>query len=145
MFLIGFPLLVIPFAIYNMIAFLMPGVSWSSEAFKLRLMSGADWSVTSGDLLVAFAALVLVLEMVKSTRLSTRSIVDHGLSTIIFIGMTIEFLLVQQAASSTFFLLLAISFVDVAGGFAVTTRAAQRDIAVDHAEVDHAEKVPEAS
>ena len=29
MYLIGFPLLLIPFAIYNMIAFLMPGVSWT--------------------------------------------------------------------------------------------------------------------
>ena len=29
MYLIGFPLLVIPFAIYNMIAFLTPGVGWT--------------------------------------------------------------------------------------------------------------------
>ena len=29
MFLLGFPLLLIPFAIYNIIAFLMPGVSWT--------------------------------------------------------------------------------------------------------------------
>ena len=34
MFLIGFPLLVIPFAIYNMIAFLMPGVSWTGAASR---------------------------------------------------------------------------------------------------------------
>ena len=31
MYLIGFPLLVIPFAIYNMIAFLTPGLSRSEE------------------------------------------------------------------------------------------------------------------
>jgi hypothetical protein len=35
---------------------------------------------------------------------------------------------VKQAASSTFFLLLVISFVDVMGGFAISVRAAQRDI-----------------
>ena len=29
MFMLGFPLLLIPFAIYNIIAFLMPGVSWT--------------------------------------------------------------------------------------------------------------------
>ena len=31
MYLIGFPLLVIPFAIYNMIAFLMPGLNWTDQ------------------------------------------------------------------------------------------------------------------
>ena len=32
MSLIGFPLLLIPFAIYNIIAFLMPGVTWLSPS-----------------------------------------------------------------------------------------------------------------
>ena len=32
MFMLGFPLLLIPFAIYNIIAFLMPGVSWTGCA-----------------------------------------------------------------------------------------------------------------
>ena len=31
MYLIGFPLLVIPFAIYNMIAFLTPGLNWTDS------------------------------------------------------------------------------------------------------------------
>ena len=31
MYLIGFPLLVIPFAIYNMIAFLMPSLTWTDQ------------------------------------------------------------------------------------------------------------------
>src|ERR1043165_2888528 len=100
MFFIGFPLLVIPFAIYNMIAFLMPGVSWSDEVIELHLMSGADWPVAAGDLLVAFTALVLAFELVKAARLSGRSLVDHGLSIIILLGMTAEFLMVRQAASS---------------------------------------------
>jgi hypothetical protein len=39
---------------------------------------------------------------------------------------------VPQAASSTFFLLMAISFVDVLAGFAVTLRTAQRDLTVEN-------------
>jgi hypothetical protein len=66
--------------------------------------------------------------MLKAARLSRRSIIDHLLSMVLFVGMLIEFLLVKQAASSTFFLLLVISFVDVMGGFAISVRAAQRDI-----------------
>src|SRR6266545_3353405 len=130
MYLLGFPLLVIPFAIYNMIAFLLPGVKWQVEFWKIRMVSGEEWSLTPGEILVTFSILILFLEMMKSTRLSTRTIIDHGLSTVLFIGMIVEFLLVKQAATGTFFLLLVISFVDVVGGFTITIRTAQRDISV---------------
>ena len=73
--------------------------------------------------------------MMKSARMTRRTIVDHLLSMVLFIGMLVEFLMVTQAASSTFFLLLIISFVDVAGGFAISMRAAQRDVSVT--EVDN--------
>src|SRR6266545_4858506 len=130
MYLLGFPLLVIPFAIYNMVAFLLPGVAWSHDIARIHMMSGADWTFTPGELLVTLATIVLFFEMLKSTRLSTRTIIDHGLSTVLFVGMIVEFLLVRQAASGTFFLLLVISFVDVVGGFTITIRTAQRDISV---------------
>jgi hypothetical protein len=133
MFLLGFPLLLIPFAIYNMIAFLLPGIGWSEQMAKIHMMSGADWTFTPGELLVAVGIIVLFFEMLKSTRLSTRTIIDHGLSTVVFIAMIVEFLLVKQAASGTFFLLLVISFVDVVGGFTITIRTAQRDISVEGA------------
>jgi hypothetical protein len=134
MFLLGFPLLLIPFAIYNMIAFLLPGIGWSEQMAKIHMMSGADWTFTPGELLVAVGIIVLFFEMLKSTRLSTRTIIDHGLSTVVFIAMIVEFLLVKQAASGTFFLLLVISFVDVVGGFTITIRTAQRDISVEGAD-----------
>ena len=134
MFLVGFPLLLIPFAIYNMIAFLLPGIGWTQEIVRIHMVSGADWTLTPGELLISIGVVVLFFEMLKATRLSTRTIVDHVLSTLLFIGMIVEFLLVKQAASGTFFLLLVISFVDVAGGFTITIRTAQRDITVEEPE-----------
>lgn len=134
MFLIGFPLLLVPFAIYNMIAFLMPGVSWSSTLTTVHLASGADWTMSAGDMLITLAVLLLFGEVMKSTRIGMRTVVDHGLSLILFLGMLVEFLLVKQAASATFFLLLVISFIDVIGGFAVTLRSAQRDLTVEGVE-----------
>jgi hypothetical protein len=133
MFLVGFPLLIIPFAIYNMIAFLLPGIGWSQEIIRVPLMSGADWSCTPGELLVAFAAIVLWFEILKAMRINPRSIIDHLLSTLLFLGMTAEFLLVKEAASGTFFLLLVISFVDVVGGFTMI-RIAPRPVIVDAVE-----------
>jgi hypothetical protein len=134
MYFVGVPLLIVPFAIYNMVAFLLPGIGWSEELTRIHMMSGAEWTFTPGELLVGLSVIVLFFEMLKATRMSTRTIIDHVLSTILFIGMIVEFLLVQQAATGTFFLLLVISFVDVAGGFTITIRTAQRDITVEGAD-----------
>ena len=131
MFILGFPLLLVPFAIYNIIAFLMPGVSWTGALTTVHMVSGGDWSMSAGDMLITLAILLLFGEMMKSTRIGIRTVVDHALSLILFLGMLVEFLLVKQAASGTFFLLLVISFVDVLGGFAVTLRSAQRDLTVE--------------
>jgi len=131
MSLIGFPLLLIPFAIYNIIAFLMPGVSWTGALTTVHMVSGGDWSMSVGDILITLAILLLFGEMMKSTRIGIRTVVDHALSLVLFLGIMAEFLLVQQAATATFFLLLVISFVDVLGGFAVTLRSAQRDLTVE--------------
>ena len=133
MFLLGIPLLIIPFAIYNMIAFLTPGVSWTHEVMKLHMMSGADWTLTLGEVLIALSILILFVEILKATRMGTRGLMDHLLSLILFVIMLIEFLMVPQAATGTLFLILVISFVDVIAGFSVAVRAARRDISVEPA------------
>ena len=110
MFILGFPLLLIPFAIYNMIAFLTPGVGWTAPVATIHMMSGQDWVLTYEDLLIAFAILLLAVEIMKATRMGMRTIVDHILAMALFIVMLIEFLLVRQAGTSTFFLLTMIAW-----------------------------------
>jgi len=131
MYLLGFPLLLITFAVYNIVAFLMPGVSWTGTLFSVHMVSGADWTMSASDLLLTLAILLLAGEVVKSTRIGARTILDHSLSLVLFLGMLVEFLLVKQTATGTFFILLVISFVDVIAGFAVTLRSAQRDLTVE--------------
>jgi hypothetical protein len=135
MYLIGFPLLVLPFAFYNIVEFLMPGdrpgTLWLYGIKDVTLASGANWTLTAGDLMIAVSVLLLYAELIKATRPSSRAIIDHLLSTLLFIAMLMEFILFKQAATSTFFLMTVISFVDVVGGFSVTIRSAQRDINVD--------------
>ena len=130
MYLIAFPLLLIPFALYNMIAFLL-NVDFHQRVFGVPLLSGKSMDVSTGDLLVLFAVLIIYAEILKSTRFSTRAIMDHILSIVLFIAMLIEFITVQKAATSTFLILTALSFVDVIGGFTITIRTAQRDVAFD--------------
>jgi hypothetical protein len=112
----------------------MPGVSWTGTIATVRMVSDADWTMSAGDILVAFAIVLLCGEIIKSTRIGIRTVIDHALSLILFLGMLIEFLLVKQAATATFFLLLVVSFIDVLGGFAVTLRSAQRDLTVEGVE-----------
>jgi hypothetical protein len=133
MFLIAFPLLLIPFALYNMIAFLL-GMTFGDEVFSIPMLSGERMPVATGDVLVLLAVLLLYVEIVKSTRLASKAIIDHVLSLVIFMAMVIEFLTVKKAATSTFMILTALSFVDVIGGFSVTLRTAQRDIAIEGTE-----------
>lgn len=130
MYLIAFPLLLIPFAVYNMIAFLL-NMDFHQRMFGVPLLSGQSMDVSMGEVLIILAVLLLYVEILKSTRLSSKAIVDHVLSIVLFIIMVIEFITVQRAATSTFLILTALSFVDVIGGFTITIRTAQRDVSYE--------------
>ena len=130
MFLIAFPLLLIPFVLYNMIAFLL-NLDFSTTVFTVPLLSGNRMAVSTGDMLVILSVLLLYVEILKATRMSNKAIMDHVLSMVLFIVMVIEFVVVQRAATSTFLIIAALSFVDVIGGFTITIRTAQRDIEID--------------
>jgi hypothetical protein len=134
MFLIGFPLLIIPFVLYNMGAFIFGITDWNKPFTTFHIISGGDWAVSPGDVLIVFSILVLFVEVLKSTRMGVRTIIDHMLSMLVFIAMIVEFILVRQAATSTFFLLLVIGFVDVLGGFTISIRTAQRNIEFEGAD-----------
>ena len=97
------------------------------RAYDIRAGLGLTWE----DILVAFAIFLLWIEIIKSTRLGTRNVMDHILAIALFIVMLVEFLLVPRAATSTFFLLMAIALVDVLAGFIVGMRSAQRQIELE--------------
>jgi hypothetical protein len=129
--MVAFPLLLISFAIYNMVAFLTPGTSWTAPLFSIPMPSQAQWTVSAGDLLIAFALFLLFFEVLKAARNTARSVFDHVLSTLIFIAALVEFLLVREAGTSVFAILLIIALVDVLGGWSVAVRTARRDFSID--------------
>lgn len=122
MYLVGFPLLLIPFAIYNIVVFLTPGVGWAEPLTRVGLPSGAEWTMSLGDLLVALAILLLLVEIIKAHRSGGRYLMDHLLSALLLIAMGAEFYLVPRATTSTFFLLLVASLADVIGGLVALRR-----------------------
>jgi hypothetical protein len=122
MSMVGFPLLLIPLAICNIIVFLMPGLSFAAPLFTLPLMSGVGWPVTLSDLLLALGALMLLLEVMKGARPGAKYFTDHLLSLIVFGGAAAEFLLLPQFGTSTYFLLTLLALVDFLSGVALRAR-----------------------
>jgi hypothetical protein len=125
MSMVGFPLLLIPVAIYNIIAFLMPGVSLTEQAeplFKVMLISGVEWPVTLRDMLLALGVLMLMFEVIKGARPGAKYLMDHLLSLIVFGAAAAEFVLWPRFGTSTYFLLTLLALVDFLSGIALRTR-----------------------
>ncbi|MCB1381361.1 MAG: hypothetical protein KDJ73_00170 [Notoacmeibacter sp.] len=125
------PLLVIPFILYNLgLAgmFGVPGDPFSGIVFAMTMMSGGQFALTTGGLVVLSALVLLFFEIMKSTRTSNASVVDHLLSTFVFVAYLVEFLLVRGAATQIFFTLMIIALIDVLAGFSVSIRSAGRDV-----------------
>ncbi|MEM8650083.1 MAG: hypothetical protein AAGF54_06095 [Pseudomonadota bacterium] len=127
------PLLIVPFIVYNIQIFIGGGAAvWDDQILSLSMISGREWVMTMGDLMVSVGLFLLFFEIVKATRVGANSIIDHLLSTFVFIAYLVEFLLVGDAAHSVFFILMMIALIDILAGFTVSIRSATRDVNVGH-------------
>jgi len=130
MYLIAFPLLLIPFAFFNIVVFLlnMPlSDEEKSAVFEIPLASEPTMplvfdhslTVTIGDFIVAVGILLLYVELLKAVRPGGKGAIDHVLSFILFIVMAYELVFVPRAASPTLFLLVVLGFVDLIAGLSM--------------------------
>ncbi len=128
------PLLILPFLIYNLaMAGILGGGGigvLETQVLSLSMLSGAVWTMNLGDLLILIALAVLFVEILKATRPTSRAIIDHMLSMVLFVVFLVEFLLFRGAATQVFFILMTISLIDVLAGFAVSIRTAGRDVSI---------------
>ena len=128
------PLMIIPFILYNMAMLGLMGSggipALQYDIIVLSMISGAIWSMSLGDLFIVIALVVLFFEILKATRNGSGSLINHMLSMLVFIAFLVEFLLVQDAATQVFFILMTIALIDVIGGFAVSIRTAGRDVSI---------------
>jgi hypothetical protein len=119
MYLIAFPLLIIPFALFNMILFLLH-MPFTDTVFSIPLGHGRELALSLGDLLIIYSMLLLYIEVLKGARFGSKGVMDHILSFILFVAIAAELALVPEAESSTLLLLAALSFVDVITGISLT-------------------------
>jgi hypothetical protein len=98
---------------------------------RIKMMSGAEWILTVGDLFVVLGLVFLFVEVFKSTRTNEAAIFDHILSTLIFIVFVVEFIVLKGAGTTVFFILTLMSLFDVVAGFTITIKTARRDFTMD--------------
>jgi hypothetical protein len=152
--MVRFPLLLIPLAIYNIIVWLMPSVSFTdSLPMKVPLVSGAEWAITPGDILLALSVVLLLLEVMKGARPGAKFLTDHLLSLIVFGAAAAEFVLLRPFGNSIFFLVTLLTLVEFLSGVSLHARRGRvaREAAPAMVEpapvpaaasVDHAEPKP---
>jgi hypothetical protein len=125
------PLMIVSFILYNLVTFGGGAVGADpllATMFSMQMMSGGHFSLTVGDLIILVSLIMLFFEIMKSTRTSNASVLDHLLSTGVFILFLVEFLLVKTAATDVFFIVMVMALVDVLAGFSVSIRSAGRDV-----------------
>lgn len=135
-----FPLLVLPVLLYNLIAFTASGGAEASSPpilptldatfLSMPMISGVKWRLEVGDGLLFFGLCVLFVEIVKSTSTQSAAIMNHAASMFLLVFCLIEFLLFKNFATSVFFLLAMMCFLDVLAGVMVTIVSARRDFGV---------------
>lgn len=128
------PLMLLPLVLYNaaMIGLFGGGgiAGLQQTVFSVNMLSGAVWSLSIGDAILLFGFVLLFVEILKATRNSSGSLINHMLSLMVFVAFLVEFLAVRDAATQLFFFLMALAFIDVIGGFAVSVRSASRDVSI---------------
>jgi hypothetical protein len=131
--LTAFPALIVPVLIYA-VAALFGGdgfvASLSERMFSISMPAGV-WGISLGDLIVLFGIIALFVDLIKSTSTGTAAVVNHALSTGVFIICLILDLLVPAFVSTPFFMLMVVMLLDIVAGFTITTISARRDVSYE--------------
>lgn len=128
-YIISFPVLAIVIALY--LVFASGGMPMMGDAYDMTLASGAEMALSMGDFFVIGGLLALFVEILKAARAGRGTIVDHILSTAVFVGALVAFLLYEPAGTSTFLILTVMALVDVVAGFSVSIFSSRRDLTFD--------------
>lgn len=130
-----FPLLAISLIVFAIMT--LTGVvgtaamPWYDVMFvELPMVSGDMWQVTWGDVFLLGSMGLLFVELLRSTKTGSESIMNHALSVVVFVAALLLFIIVKGFGNSIFFLFMSMTFLDFMAGFIVTTVTARRDLSV---------------
>lgn len=128
-----FPFMVLAIAAYA-VAISVMGLSLGAELIGFALPSGARFVLTVSELLLAVSTIVLFFEIMNAASAKSNSILNHGLSMLVFIGCFVGFLLVPAFGTGTFLIITLMALVDVVAGYSISILTARRDMTFDRQE-----------
>jgi len=127
-----FPLLAISLIIFAVLS--LTGAAgpewWEITCVELPMVSTDVWNVTWGDVFLLASMGLLFVELLRSTKTGSDSIMNHALSVVVFVVSLLLFIIVKGFGNSVFFLFMSMTFLDFMAGFIVTTVTARRDLSV---------------
>ena len=129
-FAVAFPFLIVVILVYNLVVFLS-ATALNDTVLSVPMISKAVMTVTVGDLIILLGLVVLFIAVLKSARSASSTILDHMMSTAVFIVALVEFLIVREAGTAVFLIITTICLIDVVAGYTVSIRTARRDIAFE--------------
>lgn len=118
------PLLVIPVAIYNLLALLGPD-KLSTAYISLGY---GEQSLSTGSLIVLLGIALLCVEIIKSAYSGRGSVFDQVMSILLLIACTVQLFLFAQARTEWYVLLLALQAVDVITALVVVLQSNGKDV-----------------
>ena len=137
-----FPLLLIPIVIYNLFA-LGGGAIAHHDVYELlarttsvTMFSGEAWMVSFGDFMILMSLALLFAEVIKATHTTSKELINHGLSMLVFVIALVEFITVKGFATSVFFFIMMMTLFDVVAGYTISIVAAEHDLGMGKAGTD---------
>jgi hypothetical protein len=130
-YIMSIPVLAIVVAAYVVLGY-GGGLMLDGDAFSMTMASGAMLTLRAGDFFTLAGLGALFLEMLKAARAGRGTILDHMLSTAVFVAALLFFLLWEPAGTSSFLLLTVMALIDVVAGFSISIFSTRRDLSVDH-------------
>jgi hypothetical protein len=124
----GLPMLAVPVIVYNLLAFVgdanirshsLPG-RLNEAAGLVRMSSGAAWSPTLSDLILALAIGAVFVDLVKVFTNRKEVATGHIWSGLLLAICSIEFLLLPDFATSTFALITLMALFSSASALMIT-------------------------
>lgn len=122
-----FPYMVLAVAAYTVVVAIL-GAPLVREIIGFGLPSGERFSLTTSEALLAFASVVLFFEIMNATSARSSSIVNHGLSMLVFIACFVAFLMLPGFGTGTFLIITLMTLVDVVAGYSISILTARRDM-----------------
>ena len=132
----AFPFLALVVIAYN-VFFVFGSTAIGAVLGEVRLPSGAAWAVTAGDVMVVAALAFLFVEIVSASA-RTVSVINHGLSLLVFAVCVVEFFLMPACGTPEFLFITLANLVDAVGGYSISARLARRNLEIARAEQETA-------